>query len=418
YDDLGGQLLDERSGSTTTLLLTDALGSVIATLSNTQNNAAVLGNQLYGPYGNQRLQAGTIDTSTTRGFTGQYNDTVTGLDYYGARYYDPAAGVFLAADNVQGNAVSMNPYGYVGGNPETMTDPTGQVVVSEGNAAAEAEAYLESYQQGLADAESFSYQDTTIADETASSGNTTYSLDSTTGDITQTIVNPDGSSTTTSFYPTDTGYQKAAWAFSNPASDGQLHPVNGGILAAQYGIHHKPGAGELPSGSTKGSQPGKGPQPQAGNGGQGSKPPTTKPTAPSPDGPRSGRANPQNLRHVQDTCTNQGDGYTVEGNIAGLKAGTISPDDFPPAKIFQKTPEMNWGSQTKFGRTGSTDNLVDGEWYTLDHRRIYAFQEAGITDAPIIDVSSELDRLRDQTWKFTTENGGTSIELLGGSGGC
>jgi len=102
YDDLGGQLLDERSGSTTTLLLTDALGSVIATLSNTQNNAAVLGNQLYGPYGTQRLQAGTIDTSTSRGFTGQYNDSVTGLDYYGARYYDPAAGVFLAADSVQG----------------------------------------------------------------------------------------------------------------------------------------------------------------------------------------------------------------------------------------------------------------------------------------------------------------------------
>ncbi|HVB21156.1 MAG TPA: hypothetical protein VNG51_04340 [Ktedonobacteraceae bacterium] len=165
-----------------------------------------------------------------------------------------------------------------------MTDPTGQLVVSEGNAVAEAEAYLESYQQGLADAESFSYQDTTIADETASTGNTTSSQDTTTGDITQTVVNPDGSSTTTSFYPTDTGYQKAAGAFSNPASDGQLHPVNGGILAAQYGIQHKPGAGELPSGSTKGSQPGKGPQPQAGNGGQGSKPPTTKPTAPSPEG--------------------------------------------------------------------------------------------------------------------------------------
>ena len=36
YDDLGGQLLDERSGSTTTMLLTDALGSVISTFSNTR----------------------------------------------------------------------------------------------------------------------------------------------------------------------------------------------------------------------------------------------------------------------------------------------------------------------------------------------------------------------------------------------
>jgi RHS repeat-associated protein len=40
---------------------------------------------------------------TNKGFTGQYNDTLTGLDYYNARYYDPVVGVFLSADTVQGN---------------------------------------------------------------------------------------------------------------------------------------------------------------------------------------------------------------------------------------------------------------------------------------------------------------------------
>ncbi len=35
-------------------------------------------------------------------------------------------GVFLSPDSVQGNAVGMNPYGYVGGNPETETDPSGR----------------------------------------------------------------------------------------------------------------------------------------------------------------------------------------------------------------------------------------------------------------------------------------------------
>ena len=34
-------------------------------------------------------------------------------------------GVFLAADSVQGNLQGMQPYGYVGGNPESRTDPTG-----------------------------------------------------------------------------------------------------------------------------------------------------------------------------------------------------------------------------------------------------------------------------------------------------
>jgi hypothetical protein len=47
------------------------------------------------------------------------------LDYYNARYYDPVVGVFLSADTVQGNAKGMNPYAYVGGNPETKSDPTG-----------------------------------------------------------------------------------------------------------------------------------------------------------------------------------------------------------------------------------------------------------------------------------------------------
>ncbi len=62
---------------------------------------------------------------TNKGFTGQYNDTLTGLDYYGARYYDQKVGVFLSADSMQGNLQGMNPYGYVSGNPETKNDPTG-----------------------------------------------------------------------------------------------------------------------------------------------------------------------------------------------------------------------------------------------------------------------------------------------------
>ncbi len=63
---------------------------------------------------------------TSIGFTGQRADSVTGLDYYVARYYDPTVGQFLSADRVQGNAQGMDPYAYVGGNPESRTDPTGQ----------------------------------------------------------------------------------------------------------------------------------------------------------------------------------------------------------------------------------------------------------------------------------------------------
>ncbi|HLG60304.1 MAG TPA: RHS repeat-associated core domain-containing protein, partial [Ktedonosporobacter sp.] len=109
--------------STTQFFLTDALGSIITTFNAVAGSAAVQGNQLYGPYGNNRYSQGTMGTN--KGFTGQYADA-TGLDYYNARYYDPMIGQFLSADVKQGNLQGMDPYGYVGGNPETLTDPTGE----------------------------------------------------------------------------------------------------------------------------------------------------------------------------------------------------------------------------------------------------------------------------------------------------
>jgi len=76
----------------------------------------------------------------------------------------------------------------------------------------------------------------------------------------------------------------------------------------------------------------------------------------------------------------------------------------------------SWGSKTRGKFSGNPTNLTDGEWYSLDNRRLYAFQQAGMTDIPIEDVSNQVNLIRGQRWKFSTENGGSSIELLGGSG--
>ena len=88
------------------------------------NTSALQGEQVYGPYGNPRDTAGSLGTD--KGYTGQFHDALSGLDYYNARYYDPVAGIFLSPDTKQGNAQGMSPYSYVAGNPETLTDPTGQ----------------------------------------------------------------------------------------------------------------------------------------------------------------------------------------------------------------------------------------------------------------------------------------------------
>ena len=120
---LGGRLLGQYNGVTTQFYLTDALGSVVSTFEDTAGSAVILGNQAYGPYGNKIYSAGSMGTN--KGYTGQYQD-VTGLDYYNARYYDSVIGRFVSADLVQGNTNGMDPYDYVGGNPETATDSTGQ----------------------------------------------------------------------------------------------------------------------------------------------------------------------------------------------------------------------------------------------------------------------------------------------------
>ncbi len=122
YYTLAGRLIGERESGVTVFLLTDELGSVLTSLSAVGGSAAVTSNQVYSPYGSPRYRKGTVPT--TKGFTGQYHD-VSGLDSYHARYYDPVVGRFLSADTTQGNAQGMDPYSYVGNNPETKNDPTG-----------------------------------------------------------------------------------------------------------------------------------------------------------------------------------------------------------------------------------------------------------------------------------------------------
>ena len=61
---------------------------------------------------------------TKQGY-GSKNWRTIGLDYYNARYDDAQLGQFTSADSAgQGG---LNRYGYVAGNPETYTDPSGHM---------------------------------------------------------------------------------------------------------------------------------------------------------------------------------------------------------------------------------------------------------------------------------------------------
>ncbi|GHO48680.1 RHS repeat-associated core domain-containing protein [Ktedonospora formicarum] len=122
YYTVMGQRVAMKKDGTLSYLIPDLLSSASLTL---KGDGTVQSVQLFAPYGTVRYSQGT--SSTSYNFTGQRLDELTGLLYYGSRYYDPYSGRFLSADTVETNASGFDPYAYVHGNPETFIDPTGHM---------------------------------------------------------------------------------------------------------------------------------------------------------------------------------------------------------------------------------------------------------------------------------------------------
>lgn len=133
---LAGRLVGSMTGSTTTYLHTDTLGTVVR-----RTNAAgqELGpRQTWEPYGSlsngQYLQA--------PGFTSHVSDVHSGLIYMQQRHYDPVAMRFMSVDPVHVDTRSggnFNRYWYANNNPYRYVDPDGEhpvVVACAANAGA------------------------------------------------------------------------------------------------------------------------------------------------------------------------------------------------------------------------------------------------------------------------------------------
>ncbi len=98
--------------------LTDALGSTMALTDSTGAQQATYS---YGPYGSMSISG---STTNSYGYTGRESDGL-GIDYYRARYYNPAIGRFISEDPMGFAGSGPDLYQYAGDDPIDFNDPFG-----------------------------------------------------------------------------------------------------------------------------------------------------------------------------------------------------------------------------------------------------------------------------------------------------
>ncbi|BDU51675.1 hypothetical protein HLVA_22440 (plasmid) [Haliovirga abyssi] len=104
------------------------------------------------------------------------------------------------------------------------------------------------------------------------------------------------------------------------------------------------------------------------------------------------KLDPSLIRFSQNSIKNTfKNGGKIEDLIAGLKNGSINPDDIPAIRVFEK----------------------DGKIYSLDNRRLKAFKDAGL-DINVKRVNTnDLKIEREIKRKFKPINDGLDIKVRG-----
>ena len=114
----GGLPIEQISKEEPTYLHHDQLGSTRLLTDTGGESSATFS---YGAYGGVEGSTGTA--TTPLGFTGQYTDAETGLQYLRARFYDPATAQFITRDPLVGT--TREPFVYGESNPTRFVDPSG-----------------------------------------------------------------------------------------------------------------------------------------------------------------------------------------------------------------------------------------------------------------------------------------------------
>jgi RHS repeat-associated protein len=115
-------LVSQVSGANTYYYLSDGLGSTMAMVDGSGTVVKTYGYDVYG-----KVTSSSGSVANEFDFAAQQTDP-TGLQYLRARYYDPGTGTFISRDPLSAApGWSGNPFGYGGGNPALLVDPTGLI---------------------------------------------------------------------------------------------------------------------------------------------------------------------------------------------------------------------------------------------------------------------------------------------------
>jgi len=105
--------------------------------------------------------------------------------------------------------------------------------------------------------------------------------------------------------------------------------------------------------------------------------------------PKTGTIDPNKIRFSQDSIKSEIAGtQSLDGFVQDLKSGLATSGDLGPIRVVEK----------------------DGAFYTLDNRTLYAYQQAGV-NVHYVKVDGPVPLGED--FKFTTTNGGASVQVRG-----
>ena len=113
-----------QMAGTVSWMLTDNEGTVRDVAQLSDGSTSVIDHLIYDSFGQLSHQSSSGNQPRFT-YTGSYVDPATGLQYNGARWYDPSNGDWISQDPLGYNAGQTNLQAYVYNNPTNYFDPSG-----------------------------------------------------------------------------------------------------------------------------------------------------------------------------------------------------------------------------------------------------------------------------------------------------